>query len=301
MEGRMTYVVLGASGNTGRLVAEQLLAQGKPVRVVGRSAERLAAFTAQGATAAIGDQGDAAFLAQALHGATAVYAMFPPHYQAADWRAYIRSLTHALVTALEANGAPRTVLLSSIGAQHAAGLGPISLMHDVEAALRGVTSLDLLVLRPGYFFENLYGALPTIRDHGINGGIIAPDLPLSMIATKDIAAAAVQGLLHAGRHDGRIHDLLGPREYTLREATTLIGRAIGKPELPYVVMTGEQMQGALVGSGFSSDVAAKYIEMMDGFNRGLATPDAPRSAASTTPTTLESFIPQLVQGFLAAR
>ncbi len=43
------YVVLGASGNTGSIVANALLDLGKEVRVVGRDSKKLAPFVNRGA------------------------------------------------------------------------------------------------------------------------------------------------------------------------------------------------------------------------------------------------------------
>ena len=45
------HVILGASGNTGSIIANTLLSEGKKVRVVGRDAGRLQRFVSQGAEA----------------------------------------------------------------------------------------------------------------------------------------------------------------------------------------------------------------------------------------------------------
>jgi hypothetical protein len=41
--------------------------------------------------------------------------------------------------------------------------------------------------------------------------------------------------------------------------------------------------------GISASVADGFVEMYQGFNGGLAAATQPRSAATTTPTTLEQF------------
>jgi uncharacterized protein YbjT (DUF2867 family) len=41
------YVILGASGNTGSIIADSLLSKGKNVRVVGRDPGRLQRLTGQ--------------------------------------------------------------------------------------------------------------------------------------------------------------------------------------------------------------------------------------------------------------
>ena len=72
------YVITGATGNTGHIVAKRLLEQGKNVRVIGRTAEKLAKLTSLGAEAFVGDLGDAQALAKAFSGAEAAYVMLPP-------------------------------------------------------------------------------------------------------------------------------------------------------------------------------------------------------------------------------
>src|SRR5271156_2453162 len=72
------YVILGASGNTGSIIADFLLAKGKKVRVVGRDAQRLQRFVRKGAEAFTAELSDAAALTKALGGARAAYLMLPP-------------------------------------------------------------------------------------------------------------------------------------------------------------------------------------------------------------------------------
>src|SRR6202021_1982421 len=72
------YVILGASGNTGSIIANSLLSAGKKVRVVGRDSRRLQRFADKGAEAFTADMSDAAALAKAFSGARAAYLMLPP-------------------------------------------------------------------------------------------------------------------------------------------------------------------------------------------------------------------------------
>ena len=64
------YVIVGASGNTGSIIADSLLSKGEKVRVVGRDAGRLERFVLKGAEAVTANVSDAAALTKALAGAT---------------------------------------------------------------------------------------------------------------------------------------------------------------------------------------------------------------------------------------
>ena len=120
------YVITGATGNTGSVVAERLLEAGQKVRVVGRDPKRLEKFTEKGAESFIADATDAGALTNAFAGAKAVYAMIPPNIGAPDVRAYMESVSDALRSAIEKNGIKYAVVLSSVGADKSHGTGPVA-------------------------------------------------------------------------------------------------------------------------------------------------------------------------------
>src|SRR5580704_7050435 len=73
-----TYVILGASGHTGSIIANFLLSKGQKVRVIGRDLGRLQRFVRKGAEAFAADLSDAAALTKAFAGARAAYLLLPP-------------------------------------------------------------------------------------------------------------------------------------------------------------------------------------------------------------------------------
>jgi uncharacterized protein YbjT (DUF2867 family) len=291
--------VMGAAGHTGRVVAEALLARGEKVRALGRDAGKLAPLARKGAEVATGDAADAVFLARAFTGAEAAYTLVPSHLTAPDFRAYQDRLGEATARALRDARVQRVVLLSSVGADLPSGNGPIAGLHAQEARLRAL-GVDALLLRPGYFFENLLASLPLVKHQGINGGAFAPDVKLAMIATRDIGAAAAAALAGRDFSGVTVRELLGPRDLTMAEVTRILGAAIGKPDLAYVQFPYEGFAAALVQAGLSADLAGLYAEMARGFNEGRIRPVAARSPASTTPTTFESFAEALAAAYRAS-
>ena len=291
-------VVMGASGYTGRVAAETLLARGEKVRVLGRDAGRLAPLVARGAEAMTGEASDAAFLARAFAGTEAAYTLLPPDPVAPDFRAVQDRVGEATAQALRQAGVRRVVFLSSVGADLPSGTGPIAGLHAQEERLRSLGG-DVLVLRPGFFFENLYANLPLVRHQGMNGGALAPDVKMAMIATQDIGVAAGKALAARDWKGIEVRNLLGPRDLDMAEATAILGRAIGKPGLAYVQFPYEAFAGALVQAGLSADVARLYAEMARAFNEGRIRPVGGRTPASTTSTTLEAFAPHLAAAYAA--
>jgi uncharacterized protein YbjT (DUF2867 family) len=289
-------VVMGASGHTGKVAAEALLARGEKVRVLGRDAGRLQALAARGAEVMAGDASDPAFLARAFAGAEAAYTLIPPDVRVPDFRAYQDRIGEATVKALRQAGVKRVAFLSSVGAELPAGTGPIVGLHAQEERLRGL-GVDVLLLRPGYFFENLYASVPLIQHQGINGSAIAPEVKMSMIATRDIGAAAASALAARDFSGVQVRNLLGPRDLSMAEVTRILGARIGKPDLAYVQFPYEAFQGALEQAGLSKDLARLYGEMSKAFNDGIVKPVGGRTPASTTPTTFETFAGELAAAF----
>ncbi len=284
------YVVIGATGNTGRVVAEKLLAKGEKVRAVGRDAKRLEALKQKGAEAFLADATDAGALTKAFSGAKAVYAMIPPNISAPNVRDYQERVNDALAAAIEKSGVQYAVVLSSIGADKPDKTGPVVGLHNLENKIGAVAGVNALYLRAGYFMENTLPQVGVIQSFGNAAGPLRPDLPLAMIATRDIGAAAAEALLKLDFQGKRTRELQGARNVTYAEVAKTIGAAIGKPGLAYLQLPAAQLKPALTQMGMSSSMADLLLEMSESLNSGYMKPLEPRSPQNTTPTTLETFV-----------
>ena len=285
-------VVTGATGHTGSVVAEKLLAAGEKVRVVGRSADKLQGLADKGAEAFTGDVTDAAAMTRAFTGADAVYAMIPPSMAEKDFYAYQARIAESLATAIERAGVKHVVMLSSIGADKSEKCGPVTGLHRFEGRLNRVSGANILHLRPGYFMENLLQFIGLIKAMGMMAGTLRGDLPIGMVATRDICAVAAEALLKRDFSGQQTHELLGPREVTISEAAAVIGRAIGK-SLSYSKMPEMVVKPAMLRMGMSDDVARLLLEMMEAMNSGWMAPQEARSPANTTRTTIEVWVEEV--------
>jgi uncharacterized protein YbjT (DUF2867 family) len=291
MEGAM-YVVTGATGHTGNVVAKALLNRGEKVRVVGRSADRLKALAAEGAEPFNADLTDTASITKAFAGAKAVYVMMPPNLASPDFRAFQNRVTDAITAAVQSAGVTHAVTLSSIGADKPDKTGPVVGLHYLEQKLNGIDSLNVLHLRAGYFMENTLAQIGIIRMTGMAVGPLRPDLKLVMIATRDIGEAAASALLNLDFYQKQTRELLGQRDISMTEVAQIIGRAVGKPDLRYTQAPDAQVRAALIQLGMSSNMADLILEMSAALNSGYMRALEPRSARSTTPTSYETFVTQ---------
>jgi uncharacterized protein YbjT (DUF2867 family) len=284
------YAIIGATGNTGSVIATKLLDHGEKVRVIGRDAKRLEGLINKGGEAFVADATDAAALTKAFGGAKAVYAMIPPNPSAPDVKGYQERVSDALIAAITNAGVRHTVVLSSVGADKPKKTGPVVGLHNLELKLSGVAGLNALYIRAGYFMENILAQIAVIKNFGLLGGPLRADLPVAMIATRDIGDCAAEELLRLSFSGKQARELLGQRDLTYREVASLIGKAIGKPSLTYVQLPPQQIKPALLQSGMSSSMVDLLLEMSDAMNSGYMVPLEPRSAQNTTPTPIEAFV-----------
>src|SRR5262245_8902417 len=112
--GNDMFTIFGATGNTGSVVASDLLAKGRKVRVVVRSADKAAALAARGAEVAIGDVLDADSVARALDGAEGAYFLVPPDLSSSDLVGRGRRIVEGFLSALKRHPVKHAVLLSSV-------------------------------------------------------------------------------------------------------------------------------------------------------------------------------------------
>jgi uncharacterized protein YbjT (DUF2867 family) len=285
----VTYVILGASGNTGSIIANFLLSKGKKVRVVGRDPGRLQRLVRKGAEAFTADMTDAAALIRAFRGARAAYLMLPPIVSREDQERE----SDAIAEAVKESGLRYAVYLSSYGAHVPEGTGPVAGLHSSEQKLNAISGWNVLHLRAAYFMENNLAAIGMIHGMGMFGHALLPDLKLPMIATRDVGDYAAQRLLELDFSGKQTRELLGQRDLSMTEATAVIARGIGKPDLRYEQLPYEQMQQGLAQMGIPPQRAAVYIEMFKAMNAGVLAPLEPRSPENSTPTSFEEFVQEV--------
>ena len=294
------YVITGATGHIGSRIADILLERGEKVRVIGRDAGRLQRFVTRGAEAAVGDLRDTEFLTRAFTGATAIFAMIPPHYTATDFRAYQNEVGQSIATAIIGANVKYVVNLSSQGADLPTGTGPILGLRDQEERLNRLPEENILHLRCTYFMENLLMNIPLIHEQGIAGSAVRGDRPFAMIATKDIADRVANELVRRNFNGKQVQDLLGQRDLSLEEAFGVIGRRIGRPGLKYVSFSYGEAERGLLAAGFSPDLTRLFIDMSRALNEGRFAVNRPRTAANTTPTSIEEFADTFAAAYEAA-
>lgn len=281
----MSIVVTTPTGNIGRRVAQRLRAAGAAHTLFVRDAGRLDPAERAGARVVEGSLDDGAALRRALDGARALFLVVPPHLTTDDWAAFQRGVGRAAADAVAAAGVERVVFVSSAGAQRD-DMYAVTRLGEVERLLADAVP-HLAVLRPGFFLENFLGAVPTIVGDGAVYLTLPPDRRMPLVATADIGDVAAERLLDAGWRGRHVLGLHGAADVSPAEAVRAFAAALGRP-LRYVQVPASAMRDVLLQAGASAHVADEYPRLMEAIG-ALDYVAEPRTAQTTTPTTVESW------------
>lgn len=285
----MKYVITGSLGNISKPLAEKLVKAGHQVTVISSKADKEAAIKALGAQAAIGSVEDEAFLTKTFTGADAIYTMVPPSFGAADWKGYIGQVGELYAKVIKATGIKKVVNLSSLGAHLPDGCGPVSGLYRVEQALNRLEGVDVLHLRPGFFYLNYLGNVGMVKNMNILGSNYGPEVKMALVDTGDIAEVAFEALSNTA-FSGKTVRYIVSDERTTQEIASVLGAAVGKPALPWVTFKDEDSFGAMVGMGLSQEVAKNYVEMGQALSSGTMQSDfRNQKGFQHSPTKLEAF------------
>ena len=294
----MKIVINTPAGNVGRLVTDQLLQAKEEVVIISRHPEKVADLVARGASLVEGSIDDPLVLDRALNGADALYWANPtiPRPDYADWSA---RAAQTAADAVKRNDVKRVVVLSTWGAQHGPGAGPIGDMLTIETAFRAAAP-QVTILRSGLFMEdfvtipNPFNHIDAIAAQGTIFGPLDPAKKLPMVATCDIGEKAVEVLRDTRWSGFRIIGVHGPEDLDLASVARIISEAIGRP-VKYVQVPLDQVKQGMLDIGMPGSFVEYLMEEYIELAAGRADPAEPRSAETTTRTSLLAFSREMIK------
>jgi uncharacterized protein YbjT (DUF2867 family) len=270
----MKITITGSLGNISKPLTIDLLQKGHTVTVISSKPEKQKNIEALGAIAAIGSVNDSNFLLSTFTGADAVYTMVPPtnYFNSdLDLMAYCRGIANNYSQAIQESGVKRVIHLSSIGAHLDKGTGLIVAHHEVEVILNKLSNVGITFIRPVGFYYNLFGFIPMIKKEGFIAANYGADDDLIWVSPIDIAAAVAEEL--ETPFVGRKVRYVASDELTGNETASILGAAIGKPDLKWILIPGEQWQIGLEAVGMNPKAAGGLVEMFESQHNGSLTAD----------------------------
>lgn len=236
--------VIGATGKTGRRIAERLEAAGGEVRRLARG------------TSPAFDWNEPEGWAAALARVDRLYIAFVPDLASAGSADAITRLTEVARTA----GVERLVLLSGRGEDGARAA------EDVVLA----SGIDSTIVRASWFTQNFTEGM--LADSVAQGFVAIPagERREPFVDVDDIADVAVEALTGDG-HAGRVFEVTGPELLTFADAAALLTEASGHP-VAYVPVTLDEFHAAIEAE---ADAERAHLltelcrEVFDGRNESL--------------------------------
>jgi uncharacterized protein YbjT (DUF2867 family) len=276
----MKIIVTGSLGNISQPLTTTLIAQGHQVTVVSSDAKKQTAIEALGASAAIGSIADVHFLTNTFKGADAVYAMIPLSFTEPDLGAYMHRMAQNYAQALKEAKTKRIVLMSGWAADLVKGENVEHVFDDLDASIT--------IMRPGSFYTNFYQSMDLIKGKGFIGkfltlrysglwalltgktgllmGNYGGDDRIVFVSPKDIADAVAEELLLQPKE--KTIRYVGSEEMTCNEAAKIIGDAVGKPWLKWVLLSDKEMLQGLKMAKVPEKLAETLVEMQAAMHSG---------------------------------
>ncbi|MES2060792.1 MAG: NAD(P)H-binding protein [Bacteroidota bacterium] len=276
----MNIIVTGSLGNISLPLTKILVKQGHTVTVVSSDPKKQTAIENLGAIPAIGSIADVAFLASAFKGADAVYAMIPLSFTEPDLGAYMRQMAQNYAGALKDAGIKRIVVMSGWAADLVKG-------ENIEHVFDGLDA-SITIMRPGSFYTNFYQSIDLIKGKGFIGkfltlrysglwplltgktgllmGNYGGDDRIVFVSPKDIADAVAEELPLSPKE--KTIRYVGSEEMTCNEAARIIGAAIGKPWLKWVLLSDKEMLQGLKMAKLPEKLAETLVEMQAAMHSG---------------------------------
>lgn len=294
----MKIILTGSLGHIGQPLAKELVQKGHTVTVISSNPERQKDIEALGATAAIGTLEDADFLTATFTGADAVYTMVPPpnlFNPDFDLMEHCVGIGNNFVKAIEQSWVKRIVHLSSIGAHLEKNSGLILLHHVLEDILNNLSDVAITFMRPTAFYYNLFGFLAGIKNTGMITSNYGGEDKVVWVSPIDIAAAIAEEIVTP--LVGRKVRYVASDELTGNEVAGILGAAIGKPDLKWIVISNEQLQSGLIAAGMSVSMAAGFVEMNASMHSGELFEDYYRNRPVMGTVKLTAFAKEFAAAF----
>lgn len=267
----MKITITGSLGHIGKPLTQELVQKGYTVTVISSNPEKQKDIEAIGAISAIGSLEDVDFITSSFAGADVVYCMVPPgNYfdHSLDLLGYYRKLGNNYAKAIKQTGVKSVVNLSSIGGHLDKGNGILLGAHHVENILKELSSdVAITHIRPTEFYYNLLPQVHSAKNNGFIASNIGNEVVNSWVSPTDIASAIAAEITIP--LTGRKVRYVASEELTYNELASVLGEAIGKPDLKWVKLTDEQMLDGLIAVGMQPKIAAGLTEMYAAINSGL--------------------------------
>lgn len=260
------FVVAGATGRVGGETTHGLIRRGHKVRAVVRNVERAEPLTRKRVEVVPVDLFDVEALTAALTGASGAFLLLPTPAPDADFLATNDRLLAAMAAAVKRAKLPTLVVLSSIGAQHPSGTGPVVSLHHAEKTFAGLAK-SVTFVRAASALESWGPVLLDAMDSGKLPFFGQPHLAFPQVGAHDVGEVAAQAL-EDHRPGNRVVEVAGAQNWSPDDVAAVLTSLLGQPIHAHGRPLGEEA-AFLQHLGLTPQRAALMAERSEALSRGL--------------------------------
>lgn len=278
-------IIVGASGQVGSNLLQQLLKNSFPAVAVVRNPDKISNKNIETRKA---DLFDAEQMIQAFRGGTTAFLITPENPASNDIIGETRTIVENYRKAVEANGIKRIIGLSCIGAHIDGNTGNILMSRILEQAFED-SNVEKVFVRPSYYFSNWLGYRETADQYGVLPTFFPQDFKLEMHSPIDLSTFIANIFFNPGFSENKkIFELVGPESYSSVDVAKAFSNVLAKDVSVQSIPT-ESWKETLLSVGFTENTAANLIEMTQAVINGITEPEFPGKVIKL-PTTIGEYI-----------
>lgn len=246
-----TILVLGATGNIGRHVVQQLAAVGANIRAVVHSRAKAEAIERAGVSFVEMDFERPDTVRAALAGVEKVFLLTPPFPNMAE-------IVTNLVEVAKLTGVKYIVKQSGLGTGSEPKTMLLGWHREGEKAIEA-SGIPFTFLRPNSFMQNYANSSGrTIKTQSTFYKPMA-DAKVSLVDVRDIAAVAVAALTQSG-HEGKAYDITGAEALSNEEIAEILSHVLGR-KIKYVDVSEETASQGMKSAGMPEVLVDAFMEL----------------------------------------
>lgn len=288
-------IILGASGQVGSAIAENLIKNNESVRGIIRNPEKAADLESKGIEVRIADYFDLEALKDAVKGGKLIFLITPETGQSDDVLGDTKRILENYRKTIESSDIKSVIGLSSGGAQYEKyekDTGNLLMSNMLEHEFLSLP-INQVFVRPSYFYSNWLMSVEMAKENGILPTFFPLDLKIDMNSPIDVAEFIADKIIE-GIDKSELIELIGPEQYSSNDVADEMAKALGR-EVKAQEIPREKWDETMKNVGFSDDAAKNFIKMTELVAGGNAKLEGKGSNPVELQTTLQQYLKESIK------
>jgi uncharacterized protein YbjT (DUF2867 family) len=284
-------VILGAGGQVGSMIVQNLVKKNIMPKVVIRNEIKEEKLKKLGAKVCICDLFNGMELEKVISDGNSLFVLTPENPFSENPLLDTEKILANIYKAVKNSDIQNIVGLSSGGAHLRTGSGNLLMSRMLEDAFVDL-KIKLTFVRPGYYYSNWIGYLDMIKENGLLPTFFPKDLKIQMIAPSDVALFISNILCSENSYEG-IYEIIGPEAYNSDNIAKTFGKLLNK-NVEVNEIAPISWRETLENIGFSPMAIKLMIEMTDCVVKGKTKSEEGKNKLIKMNTTFEEYLNTII-------